>query len=326
MEDMEKLEAEIKRLQAELSQCKKKPAAYVPSCQQDLTFQIQKLQEELARRRAQLAAEQQKVDDETNREQSMLAACLARPDGCPPDEEQQYKLQLMKAQQELERREGASDEMEQLVIYKCLYKHARDPTVKAAEELVVDSLRDGCGAMIGSKKGSVSPALQLCLCESKNKEEEMQAAAAAQAEQSEAVYQAEQREKTTEEQSEAEVAKESAALAEAEAKELIWHDEHLQSGYADKLKKLQEQYADELPSILSKAQQPTSTTPEAKVFSQQEIDACITDSQIREQETRDMINEVFASNPTGNPTGCALLSLADNDLLQKFHTCLCVDK
>jgi len=88
-----------------------------------------------------------------------------------------------------------------LTIYKCLYKHSEDVTVKAAEKLVLDeSLKNGCGAMIIPKnKKTVSPVLQECLCQSMNQEQKLAADSAAQAKQSEAVYNAEQREKKTEE-------------------------------------------------------------------------------------------------------------------------------
>jgi len=327
--DIEKLMEEVRRLQAELLQCRKKPAAYVPSCEQDLTFQINKLLEEIARRRAQLQGESQKVDDEAGRLQGGMAACLARPDGCPPDEMQNLKLQLMKAQQELARREGSSHEEDLLTIYKCLYKHSEDVTVKAAEKLVLDeSLKNGCGAMIIPKnKKTVSPVLQECLCQSMNQEQKLAADSAAQAKQSEAVYNAEQREKKTEEEAETEAQTEAAALGEWKAKELIWHDEHLQSGYQDKLTNLQNQYRDELPEIWRKpATGGAEGDAPAKVFTEEEISQCILQAGIKEQETKEMINETFASSSAGNPTGCALLSLADNDLLQKFHSCLCIDK
>merc|ERR1719183_501574 len=56
-QDIQKLVDEIERLKGELERCTNHPEAYVPSCKQDLNFEMSKLKEEVIRRRALLEEE-----------------------------------------------------------------------------------------------------------------------------------------------------------------------------------------------------------------------------------------------------------------------------
>merc|ERR1712048_1245169 len=66
-QDIQKLLDEIERLKGVLERCKHHPEAYIPSCEQDLNFQINKLKEEVTRRRALLEEEVRQLHEEERR-------------------------------------------------------------------------------------------------------------------------------------------------------------------------------------------------------------------------------------------------------------------
>ena len=63
-EEIRQLKDEVLRLQAELRGCTSQPDKYVPSCRQDLQFQIDRLSEEIRRRKALLMEEMRELAKE----------------------------------------------------------------------------------------------------------------------------------------------------------------------------------------------------------------------------------------------------------------------
>ena len=89
------------------------------------------------------------------------------------DEEQEYKLQLMHAEQELRRRQNAARSFEELVIYKCLYTHHEDPTSARAEEMLLNETHSQWLVLIRCQVSAVSEKIEKCVCAGEKRMEEV---------------------------------------------------------------------------------------------------------------------------------------------------------
>jgi len=325
-DDIRRLQDEIVRLKAEREHCRKNNDDCVPTFEEDLTFQIEKIEEEVARRRAQLARELQRIKSEVVRISAALKECQERATGCPPDEEQEYKLQLMHAEQELRRRQNAARSFEELVIYKCLYTHHEDPTSQKAEEMLLkrDQLSVACADLMSSK-GVVSEKIEKCVCAGEKRMEEVRVQIEADEKNAENVYSAIRKEKMSEKEASKMADEEAARLAEDEAKELLWETTHLQSDWEEKLKRLQEEHKDLIPSIRDRLMKENELrdgeSNSGRVYSEDEVKKCLESSSITGEAERNQLLDTFKDTSSTNP--CSLLSLTANPLLQRFHTCLC---
>ena len=118
---------------------------------------------------------------------------------------------------------------------------------------------------------------------------------------------------------------EAARLAEDEAKELLWETTHLQSDWEEKLKRLQEEHKDLIPSIRDRLMKENELrdgeSNSGRVYSEDEVKKCLESSSITGEAERNQLLDTFKGTSSTNP--CSLLSLTANPLLQRFHTCLC---
>jgi len=323
-DDIAKLEKEIVRLKADLLDCRTNKDKFVPTCEDDLTFQIGKLEEEVARRKAQLEVELQRIKREIQRLRDALNECTNRPGNCPIDEEQRLKLQLMNAERELERREGASSLQDKLTMFRCLYtmQSQGDATVAEAAKLTLTAttLREACSSIVDSKK--VSDGLRKCLCSAQQRKEELSAKISAQAAESAALDRAvsttKQREKEAEASAEA-AAKEWTA---EEQKEFLWDAQHMDLGdnFQNSFESLEKKYpelaAEVRAKILSKRGIESSTASVA-TFTPEKLNECTESLPQALKESARSALKVPKENT------CNLLSMAGNKLMSDLYACLC---
>eukprot|EP00939_MAST-03C_sp_MAST-3C-sp1_P001980 g1980.t1 len=285
-DDISKLQNEITRLKRDLVECRRDKGSFVPSCESDLKFQIGELEEEVARRKAQLEVELENIRRQIAHLKKAIEECGARPDGCPPDEEQRLKLQLMTAERELERRRGATALQDKATIFECLYTHSSkrpDPTVRAAEAIALKSksLSEACAQILGPKRGSVSPPLKKCLCSEQARMAKMRAEISAQAAESSAL---------------------DAAVSRGED-----------------IENRAEQIANNVARDMATDGGKDGASSSSSVTSD-DIDRCMEEAHVDNDDLKASIRDVFAGD-TANP--CSLLTFSQNKVLQGLQKCLC---
>eukprot|EP00941_MAST-03F_sp_MAST-3F-sp1_P000275 g275.t1 len=333
-EDIKKLQDEIARLRAELGQCKTRAQAYTVSCEQDLNFQIGKLQEEVARRQALLKEELRQLEQEEARLENSLKECRGRTDGCPPEEEQKLLLQLMRSQEELMRRRNTASREEKIIIYRCLYMHRSTSNVEGVAKQFTASLAQGCAKQDQIKDA----ALRACLCDDFLKQQKIAEDAAKRADIANAVKEASEEQASQEKKSEKEAADESAEVAKQVAMELLYNHESKQRDWDTVLQNLRKEQSADLENIIKRVREKekllkdcadgkncrgkgggeksNGVTPKVD---QAKLDKCT--QHIRTDSIRQNIEAAFVDGQA--QTGCALLSLASNQLLQDVYRCLC---
>merc|ERR1711966_182223 len=100
-----------------------------------------------------------------------------------------------------------------------------------------------------SSKGVVSEKIEKCVCAGEKRMEEVRVQIEADEKNAENVYSAIRKEKMSEKEASKMADEEAARLAEDGAKELLWETTHLQSDWEEKLKRLQGEHKDLIPSI-----------------------------------------------------------------------------
>lgn len=357
-EEIAKLEEEVKRLKYELQQCKAHPQQYQAGCEEDLVFQITRLQQEIDRRRGLLAQEADRLEQERQKVSAKLAKCRSEPGGCDQQVEHAMELQLKNAEEEIANRKRKESERNSGVIYKCLYENAASlggASVAEWFDMPKANMAAGCAKLQSS--GPQFAAARKCICtsfdaqskvlaEAENRLKEMQATSAVQD------ATTEHRQKVEEKRREQDKAATTGVL-----KDLLFDSLKSSPNFGELLKKAKERIVREdgadglhrrLEELTKKnlAQQKqmdgcsaakgsaagtkqdgsdSGSIADCAKLSQQpkmpveKLDACLKDT--GSEAVAENLRRAFS---VGNmATGCALLSLASNPMLQRIHTCAC---
>ncbi len=110
--------------------CKDKPEAYIPTCEDDLQYQMDRLKEEIYRRMALLEEEVRALQREYEKLGEKLHFCRDQSEGCPVQEEQEILLRMKQIEDELYMRKKYREDQEKMVIYHCLWEFHEEKQIK----------------------------------------------------------------------------------------------------------------------------------------------------------------------------------------------------
>lgn len=322
-QDIQKLVDEVERLRRELIRCQKSPAAYVPSCQQDLKFQINKYKEEIWRRRALLDEEVRQLHEEELRLQKYLTACRARPSGCDESTEHRTLLQIMKAQDQLYRRKKKKQRDEQLTVLKCLWQYRKLTGAEPISKVFAVSIDNGCSNV---KVSPENKPLVDCLCADYKNEKAVRDEAIKRVAEANTIWKQATKEQHAEQEREQRARDDAHEEAEGVAKELLFQQLKKSKDWEQKLAQLMEENKNAVSQAKEKVHQSMSSRHRAEDQSENQIDLSKLDecvAPIHEVSVRDNIKSSFTEGPARN--GCTLLSMAKNPLIQTAYKCLCED-
>ena len=351
-----KLESEIVRVHQRMQTPK---CVQQPGCIESLQFEITRLRQEVQRRRALLLEMISEAKENAKRYQDQIDDCQSKPNGgCPKQEEWQLRLQLKRVQDMLRRMEKRETERTIIRIYKCLYEHREVKQLKHPidEMFGVPNARFATGCPKLEREMSKLPttsgpvngkSLYTCICSDYQKEQKMtnkvgSLVAKARAKESldKATRKHNEDKKTLEKEERQEEAKEIEKDVIAEI--IPFHPEVVRKGGSvDDVAKRALEMAKVTPGIdLKKIRDEsvrrvqerhvgkTKKCPQgnecdklnkAEKVSSDLLNKCLND--VNSEAIRANLRRAFQAGTKA--TGCALLSLASNPLLQQTHKCVC---
>ena len=329
-DDISKLRDEISRLRSETRRCLQRSSQYIPSCEQDLSFQVQRLESEVTRRQALLAEEVQQLKNEAVNVRAELEQCRSARDGsCPEQREQSLSLQIMRAEDELYRRERNQLRDEQFTIINCLWQNRSVAGIDGIAKDFQVSLDTGCPRLAAKKKADASlAALHTCLCESWNKVREVRRAAAQRVDHAQSMSRAAVREQTAARTASQSKRQKEEQVAQEVSKNLAWKMLTEKSNWQDLLRAERERMRSNMTDLIRDAERKVESQAagqQAVTFDtsvdKQKVNACT--AKIEHPMVRANIQSAFSAG--SGPNACSLLSLASNDILKQAYMCLCTD-
>merc|ERR1711871_322783 len=339
------LEEEVDKLRADLRSCRERPDQYQPGCEEDLSFQITRLKQETERRIA-LAAEQHRhVTEKVEKAGKALRKCQDQSGGCPPDEEQPLRLEVKKFQECADIHERHENEVSWRKIYSCLWKYRDAGNIHEIERWFTVPKLDvtsGCRHMKPLKGNSELAGLGQCLCEQWNAVETLETEAAVREHQAMVkakVAAAQEKHRAT---ARANREKEEAAASKAAVEKLLYHEMEKEGSLSSTLKKAmssgsgREVAATAMTTAKRQMRKQTQLQQHKcgepgddgadceKVKPGAGVDKAKLDSCLPISDSDAVKSNIRKAFEVGNlRTGCALLSLATNAVLQSIHDCMC---
>jgi hypothetical protein len=325
-DDIRKLRDEIVRLQAESRRCVAQPSQYIPTCEQDLGFQVARLRSEVTRRVALLSEEVQQLKNEEVNLRAELEQCRARESSCDDQRLQALSLQIMRAEDELYRRERNQLRDDQFTIVNCLWRNRSVADIDGVAQLFEVSLDAGCPRLTeeARKRADLQPLVQ-CLCSEWEEVRRVQRDAAKRADEMSVVARAAGRAQSATRSAAYMKRRKQEKIAEEVSKELAWKMLTQRSDWQQLLQAQRQKLASNMTNLIQAAQLKVDSQFAGQ---QQQIGVGIDASKVAtctatvdDAAVRANIQGAFAAG--SGPNGCALLSLASNEALKKVFSCLC---
>ena len=349
LEQIRILRDETDHLRADLKKCKVRPQDFVPGCAADLEFQINRLQDEVENRVAYLA--QKRVESETRRSalQSALKECNKPSGKCTTAEEQNLIMEMKQVTTEIDIRQRAQTDMDWRRLYGCLWKYRTVGQVHSVEKWFTEPHVDmsrGCAKLKPVKNMKI---LHQCLCAEDSEIKTIignvkfvaaKKLAADRLEKATEDYNRKKNEKKREKEKE---------TAKQIAQNIVYDNLESQGQLDTKLREAVKD-RNSKPQVSGKVAQMVNAGKAAIQAEQKAIagasagGGCPKDVDCKEHaggagvDMKKLENclgrsdsEVVKANlrkafTTGNlQTGCALLSLASNPMLQEIHGCMCTN-
>jgi hypothetical protein len=354
------LENEILKDMDKLRLCKAKPAEFAPGCAETIQFEIDRLQQEVNRRRALLAEMIVEYRQDLSAVKTQIKDCRARSRGCPTKEQQSLLFKQKNVEDILEKMEKRDQQRTILKIYRCLYDHREIEGLKTSSPLHrVDTMfgapqahfSTGCPKLekFVTKIPSTKNLFQ-CICADYDKTDvlakkvsntEGTLRAKAQLEEATKVYREKKKEEKAEEQQEAakEVLKEEIVDALKNGDIQITKGAHNVDDIAKRARmKLKSEmspsaFKEREKKIVKQALAQSKERHEGRKGCDKPSCADMKGPKIPPELMAKCMSKISSSAIQANlkkafdagthETGCALLSLASNSVLRDAHDCLC---
>lgn len=281
----------------------------------------------MTRRQALLAEEVEQLKNEETNVRAELEQCRARVNGgCPEQQEQSLSLQIMRAEDELYRRERNKLREDQFTIVNCLWRNRTVSNIDSIAKDFETSLDSGCPRLSKKKNGDATlEALYNCLCSNWDQVRQVRKAAAQRVDQAESISRAAAREQTAARTASLSKRQKEEAVAQEVSKNLAWKLLTEKSNWQDILRAERERVKANMTDLIRDAERKVNSEfagQRAVSFDnidKQKVSACT--AKIEHATVRANIQSAF--NAGSGPNACSLLSLASNEMLKQVYNCLC---
>ena len=359
-----KKEDEIFKLETEIVKIDRRMKAPTcvkqPGCKESLKFEIDRLKQEVDRRRALLMEMVREAESDRDALREFIDDCPNKPNGgCSKQLEWQKRLQLKKIEDMLHRMNKREAERALIKIYKCLYEHREAKSLEhpidtmfgvpyKMNEDALKATKNGCSALqMSATKNEDAKPLHKCICGGDENAEKLAETLGKTMNKRVAKQKLDQATKNYRDKKKAEEKAEKQEEAKEIEKDVIaevipFHPEVVkQGGSVDDVAKRAIAIAKTTPGVdLKKIHDESVRRVEERHVGRKKdcpkgnncdklnkaekvnsdlLNKCL--KNVNSDAIRANLRRAFQAGTKA--TGCALLSLASNPLLQETHKCVC---